>query len=57
MVRRMNEVYPRAIGLAARGAVDLAPLVTGRAGLGEVAGAFGDAARRSGLKVIVEPQR
>jgi hypothetical protein len=31
--------------------------VTGRAGLGEVAGAFGDAARRSGLKVIVEPQR
>jgi L-iditol 2-dehydrogenase len=57
MVRRMNEVYPRAIGLAARGAVDLAPLVTGRAGLGEAAGAFGDAARRSGLKVIVEPQR
>ena len=57
MVRRMNEVYPRAIGLAARGAVDLAPLVTGRAGLGEVAGAFGDAARRGGLKVIVEPQR
>jgi L-iditol 2-dehydrogenase len=57
MVRRMNEVYPRAIGLAARGAVDLAPLVTGRAGLGEVAGAFGDAARRTGLKVVVEPQR
>ena len=57
MVRRMNEAYPRAIGLAARGAVDLASLVTGRAGLGEAAEAFGDAARRSGLKVIIEPQR
>jgi L-iditol 2-dehydrogenase len=57
MVRRMNEAYPRAIGLAARGVVDLAALVTRRAGLGEVAGAFGDAVRRTGLKVIIEPQR
>jgi L-iditol 2-dehydrogenase len=57
MVRRMNEVYPRAISLAARGAVDLGSLVSKRAGLSEVAGAFGDAARRGGLKVIVEPQR
>ena len=57
MVRRMNEAYPRAISLAARGTVDLASLVTRRAGLGEVAGAFGDAARRTGLKVIMEPQR
>jgi L-iditol 2-dehydrogenase len=57
MVRRMNEVYPRAISLAARGTVELGPLVTRRAGLGEVAGAFGDAARRTGLKVIIEPQR
>jgi L-iditol 2-dehydrogenase len=57
MVRRMNEVYPRAISLAARGVVDLGMVVTRRAGLGEVREAFGDAARRTGLKVIIEPQR
>jgi len=57
MVRRMNEVYPRAISLADRGVVDLGSLVTQRAGLGEAAEAFGEAARRTGLKVIVEPQR
>ncbi|MGH3189193.1 MAG: zinc-dependent alcohol dehydrogenase [Streptosporangiaceae bacterium] len=57
MVRRMNEVYPRAISLAERGVVDLGSLVTGRAGLGDIAAAFGDAAGRTGLKVIVEPQR
>jgi L-iditol 2-dehydrogenase len=57
MVRRMNEAYPRAISLAARGVVDLGSLVSKRAELSEVAGAFGDAARRGGLKVIVEPQR
>ena len=57
MVRRMNEVYPRAISLAERGVVDLASVVTSRAGLGEVRSAFTDAARRTGLKVIIEPQR
>jgi L-iditol 2-dehydrogenase len=57
MVRRMNEVYPRAISLAARGVVDLGSLVTRRAGLGEAGAAFGDAARRTGLKVMIEPQR
>jgi L-iditol 2-dehydrogenase len=57
LVRRMNEVYPRAIGLATRRVVDLESLVSRRAGLGEVAEAFGDGARRTGLKVIVEPQR
>jgi L-iditol 2-dehydrogenase len=57
MVRRMNEVYPRAIGLAARGGVDLAPVVTHRAPLAQAADAFGAAARRTGLKVIVEPSR
>ena len=57
MVRRMNEVYPRAISLAERGVVDLGSLVTRRAGLGDIAAAFGDAADRNGLKVIVEPQR
>jgi L-iditol 2-dehydrogenase len=57
MVRRMNEVYPRAISLAERGVVDLGSLVTQRAGLGEAAEGFGEAARRTGLKVIIEPQR
>ena len=55
MVRRMNHVYPRAIGLAARGAVDLGSLVSTRAGLDSAAGAFGEAARRTGLKVLIEP--
>ena len=57
MVRRMNHVYPRAISLAARGVVDLGALVSRREGLGEVKEAFGDAAHRTGLKVIIEPQR
>ncbi len=57
MVRRMNHVYPRAIGLAARGVVDLGLLVSRRAALGEAEGAFEEAARRTGLKVIIEPQR
>jgi L-iditol 2-dehydrogenase len=57
LVRRMNDVYPRAIGLAARGVVDLGSVVTSRAGLGEVQAAFGEGARRTGLKVIIEPQR
>ena len=57
MVRRMNHVYPRAISLAARGVVDLGGLVSRRAGLGSAAEAFGDAAQRTGLKVVIEPQR
>jgi L-iditol 2-dehydrogenase len=57
MVRRMNEVYPRAISLAERGVVDLGSLVTRRAGLGDIASAFEFAVGRGGLKVIVEPQR
>jgi L-iditol 2-dehydrogenase len=57
MVRRMNEVYPRAISLAERGVVDLGSVVTSRFGLGEVREAFTEGARRTGLKVIVEPQR
>ena len=56
MVRRMNEVYPRAISLAERGVVDLGSVVTSRA-CGEIPAAFGDAARRTGLKAIIEPQR
>src|SRR6201996_5057796 len=57
MVRRMNEVYPRALSLAERKQVDLASMVTSRSGLGEIADAFGAAARRTGLKAVIEPQR
>ena len=57
LVRRMNEVYPRAISLAARGVVDLGSVVTSRVGLGEVQEAFAAGARRTGLKVVIEPQR
>jgi L-iditol 2-dehydrogenase len=57
MTRRMNDVYPRAISLAARGAVDLESLVSQRAALGQAAEAFTAATDRSGLKVIIEPQR
>jgi L-iditol 2-dehydrogenase len=55
MVRRMNNVYGRAIALAAAGSFSLAPLVTDRFGLGSAGQAFGIAAKRSGLKVIIEP--
>lgn len=55
MARRMNEVYGRAIGLAASGGVSLAPVVTERFGLASAGHAFGIAAKRQGLKVIVEP--
>jgi L-iditol 2-dehydrogenase len=55
MVRRMNEVYPRAIDLAARGVVALDPLVSSRVPLAGAAEAFATAARRTGLKVIITP--
>jgi L-iditol 2-dehydrogenase len=55
MVRRMNEVYPRAIDVAERGGVELAPLVTARLPLTRAAEAFQLAARRTGLKVMIEP--
>ena len=55
MVRRMNEVYPRAISLAARGVVSLDPLVSRRAPLRDAADAFSEAERRTGLKVIITP--
>ena len=55
LVRRMNEAYPRAISMAASGQVNLGPVVTHHFPLTDVAGAFGAANRRAGLKVIVEP--
>ena len=55
MVRRMNEVYERAISLVARGQVDTASLVTDSFGLDDTADAFATATKRAGLKVVVEP--
>jgi L-iditol 2-dehydrogenase len=55
MARRMNDVYGRAIALAAAGSFSLAPLVTGRFGLASAGAAVGTAAKREGLKVIIEP--
>lgn len=57
MVRRMNDAYPRAIRLAESGRIDLASLVTHRFPLAAAAEAMHTAARRDGLKVIVEPSR
>jgi L-iditol 2-dehydrogenase len=55
VVRRMKEVYPRAIRLAAAGAVDVGSLVTHRFPLERVGDAFASAAAREGLKVVIEP--
>jgi L-iditol 2-dehydrogenase len=55
LVRRMKEVYPRAVRLAESGAVDLHSLVTHRFPLARVGEAFDLAAAREGLKVVVEP--
>ncbi|MEU4221734.1 alcohol dehydrogenase catalytic domain-containing protein [Actinoplanes sp. NPDC026623] len=55
LVRRMGEVYPRAIDLVARGLVELAPLVSDVFALSEVTAAMAAAAARTGLKVVVHP--
>jgi L-iditol 2-dehydrogenase len=55
MSRRMGDVYPRAIDLVARGVVDARSLVSQHYGLTRVADAFGVAASRAGLKVMVRP--
>jgi L-iditol 2-dehydrogenase len=54
--RRMGEVYPRAIDLAARRLIELTPLVSAAYGLGEIRTALATAAAREGLKVVVHPQ-
>ena len=55
MVRRMGEVYPRAIRLVEQGVIDVDSRVTHRYPLAEAGHAFATAAARAGLKVVVEP--
>ena len=55
LVRRMGDVYPRAIALVRQGRVDVSGLVTARYPLAQVDEAFRVAAARDGLKVVVEP--
>ncbi|MEP7054711.1 MAG: zinc-binding dehydrogenase [Actinomycetota bacterium] len=55
VARRMKEVYPRAIALVQRGLVDAGSLVTHGYPLDNVEEAFGTAAGRGGLKVVVRP--
>jgi L-iditol 2-dehydrogenase len=55
MVRRMKEVYPRAIRMVQTGAIDVASLVSARYPLSDATEAFTAAAARTGLKVMLEP--
>jgi L-iditol 2-dehydrogenase len=57
LARRMNDAYPRAIDLVARGQVDVSSLVTARYPLDRVGEALEAAQARTGLKVVVEPHR
>ena len=54
MVRRMKHTYPRAIDLVSQGLIDVRSLVTHRFPLDRAAEAFQVAARREGLKVVIE---
>ena len=54
LVRRMKHTYPRAVDLVSKGLVDVRSLVTHRFPLDQTVEAFRVAARRDGLKVIVE---
>jgi L-iditol 2-dehydrogenase len=54
MVRRMKDVYPRAIGLVRTGAIELDWLVSNRFPLAEAAAAFAVASRREGVKTVVD---
>jgi len=54
LVRRMKHTYPRAIDLVSNGLVDVRSLVTHRFPLEQAAEAFRLAARREGLKVMIE---
>jgi L-iditol 2-dehydrogenase len=53
--RRMNRVYPEAIGLVASGRIRPAEVVTAAYPLDQVDAAFRSAARREGGKVVLRP--
>ena len=53
--RRMNRVYPAAIALVQAGSVDVSSIVSHRFAIGDFEAAFRVAARREGLKVVVDP--
>ena len=53
MSRRMNHVYPRAIALVERGALDLSGLVTAHFDLADATKAFETAVTRAGLKTVI----
>lgn len=55
VVRRMGEVYPRAIRLVERGIIDVDSVVSDVFDLEDVSAAFRAAAARTGLKVVVHP--
>jgi L-iditol 2-dehydrogenase len=55
MVRRMKEMYPRAIALVTSGKVDVRSLVSDSHPLAAAETAFTRAAAREGLKVVVHP--
>jgi len=55
LVRRMKHTYPRAIQLVDEGKVEVRSLVTHRFPLEKTAEAFATAAKREGIKVIIEP--
>lgn len=55
MVRRMNEVYPRAIRMIERAGIDVTSLATHHYPLERVDEAFRTAVARRGLKVVVHP--
>ncbi|MBC7877186.1 MAG: zinc-binding dehydrogenase [Anaerolineales bacterium] len=54
LVRRMKHTYPRAIELVQSGKVDVSSLITHRFPLEQVSDAFRLAARRDGLKIMME---
>lgn len=55
IVRRMPEVYERAVQLAAQGVVDLKSVVSHRFALDDAQAGFTFATRREGLKVLIKP--
>ena len=55
MSRRMKDVYPRTIGLAASGRVELSRLISDQFDLADAADAFTVAANRTGNKTVVHP--